>query len=75
MKSWGHVYEQNDRNKWDTEKIAYHPSKHASQAPHVQRIIIVLQIHKKFRALEVSIRDMEERSKGIFNNESKNIPH
>mmetsp|Transcript_24785 Transcript_24785/g.44546 ORF Transcript_24785/g.44546 Transcript_24785/m.44546 type:complete len:298 (-) Transcript_24785:194-1087(-) len=30
-----------------------HPSKHTSQTPHIQGIIILLQIHQQFRPLEV----------------------
>ena len=31
-----------------------HSSKHASQAPHVERIVVLLQVHQQFRSLEVS---------------------
>ncbi|GER35235.1 nitrilase/cyanide hydratase and apolipoprotein N-acyltransferase family protein [Striga asiatica] len=32
-------------------------SKHTSQAPQVQGVIIILQIHKKFMALKISAQD------------------
>jgi hypothetical protein len=31
----------------------YHPGKHAPKAPHVQRVVVILQINKKFRSLEI----------------------
>lgn len=33
---------------------AHHSSKHATKAPHVQRIIIILQINQQFRTFKVS---------------------
>lgn len=38
-------------NRWEN---SHHSSKHATKAPHIQGIVIVLQIDKKFRPLEVS---------------------
>lgn len=33
--------------------MAHHSCKHTAKTPYIQRIIIVLQINKKFRALKV----------------------
>lgn len=38
------------------KEISHHSSKHATKAPHVQRIIIILQINQQFRAFKVSER-------------------
>jgi hypothetical protein len=40
-------------NRWNSNVGKYHPSKHAAQTPHVQRVIIILQVNKKLRPLEV----------------------
>lgn len=35
-------------------KDTYHTSKHAAKTPHVQGIVIILQINQEFRPLEIS---------------------
>jgi len=43
-------------------RICYHASKHATQAPHVKRVVIILQINQQLRALEVPV--LQQKSKG-----------
>lgn len=40
-------------NRYNSRVGKYHSSKHAAQTPHVQRVIIILQVNKKLRTLEV----------------------
>jgi hypothetical protein len=40
--------------KVEVREDTHHSSKHTTKAPQVQRIVIVLQIDKKFRAFKVS---------------------
>lgn len=40
--------------EWWPHQISHHSGKHATQAPHIQGIVIILQVNKKFWTFEVS---------------------
>jgi hypothetical protein len=42
-----------------SERSTYHASEHGAQTPHVQRVVIFLEIDKQFWALEVARCDSD----------------
>lgn len=44
---------QEDTEREENLSVPDHSSKHTTQTPHIQRVVIVLQVHEKLRAFEV----------------------
>lgn len=51
------------KNYEPDKRWADHASKHATKTPHIQRVVIILQIHKELRSLERSGKNKSQKNK------------